>query len=239
MGIKDLIDPINGQELEKFLNEFLEKLNSTKNNKTFNDISQTSGLSFSVIRNYMNGESFPSVDRLFRLAKALGIQADSLIPKISAGPAIDGQHHTVKKSRPEYKISNDVIITTGTLEHDSLNTNEIGMPINPFFFKDVYTTDLNPEDLIAVICKNSSMEPTIKYNSIITIDKSIKKVTGNHIYIVDIAGNIQIKRIQINYDGGLTVSCDNPSSSQFTVPENETDKLAIFGKVIKVDYFIP
>lgn len=91
---------------------------------------------------------------------------------------------------------------------------------------------LRPVDAIYVRMPDNSMEPTIREGGMVVIDASTDKLRGDGIYCLMSNGTMAVKRLQVDFGGGLWVRGDNPAYKEQHVAQDKIEHLNIIGKVI-------
>ena len=90
---------------------------------------------------------------------------------------------------------------------------------------------VNPESVQALTSRGDSMSPTIEDGQVILVDRSVRQVRQDAIYVVSIDHDIRVKRIQKSIGGALTLKSDNPAYAQELLSAADAAKLKIEGRV--------
>ena len=80
--------------------------------------------------------------------------------------------------------------------------------------------------------RGDSMAPTIENGDILLVDTGIERVVGDAIYALNIGGDLYVKRIQRNLDGGLIVISDNKEYEKMFIPKSDIENVRIIGRVV-------
>ncbi len=91
---------------------------------------------------------------------------------------------------------------------------------------------INATDLAIINASGDSMEPTINDHNTIVIDTSQRTIKDGRIYVINVDGNVLVKRIQIRTDGYLLIKSDNPHYDTEMLAPSELQRLRIIGKVV-------
>ncbi len=91
---------------------------------------------------------------------------------------------------------------------------------------------LNPVDLVYVRMPDDSMQPTIRAGGLVVIDASTDKLRGDGIYALMYLGAIAVKRLQVDFGGGLWVRGDNTAYREQHLSAEEAGRLHVVGRVI-------
>lgn len=90
----------------------------------------------------------------------------------------------------------------------------------------------NPQNLALLEAFGDSMEPTIRDGDVIMIDMVVDDLVSGRIYVVDLAGELLVKRIQRRVNGNLLVMSDNTRYPPEEVSAEEGQHLRIVGEVV-------
>lgn len=84
--------------------------------------------------------------------------------------------------------------------------------------------------LEVITADGDSMSPTINNLDFLFIDRSVKTVTSDGIYAVIFNGEVFIKRVQKQIDGGLLLISDNPKYPPMRVAPDQMASVFIAGR---------
>ena len=204
---------------------------------SLNSLSLQLGKNATYLFHYIKRNSPRRLDEKSRrlLAKILEIEEQDLCDIQLSKNA----HNSFGSSNFTYEIdenmvSIDVIDMDGEYKgrFDSIKNNIIGKELMPLEVFKTYTSSL-PEDVKIIQTIGDAMSPTINSKDLIWVDTSHKLPMSDGIYIINTAGDMLIRRIQVNpFDNSFEVSADNSSYKSFNV--TDCKKLNICGKVILV-----
>jgi len=178
-------------------------------------------------------------DKIIDLSKALGVSTSTIrswrtrgkIPqKIIDRATLENKEDDTKGTHinlPFYEISASA--GNGTLvENEELEQ-------NISFRADWLRKDLgvNPKNIFIMLTKGDSMDPTIKENALIMVDKNTEKHT-NGIYVLRFNGELLVKRLQFTMSNTIKVISDNKAYDTEEInPEQLTGTdLEIIGRVV-------
>lgn len=91
---------------------------------------------------------------------------------------------------------------------------------------------LNPKNLILISSVGDSMEPTLKTNDLLLIDRGSADVRHDDIYAFSSNGELRVKRIQFRINGVLIVKSDNPQYESEIISPDQIDSIKIIGRVV-------
>lgn len=87
-------------------------------------------------------------------------------------------------------------------------------------------------DLASVQVVGDSMSPTLLDGETIIIDRGVREVVVDDIYVVDMLGQRLVKRLQRKTDGSLVIISDNQAYERESVPRNRVGELAVVGRKV-------
>lgn len=90
----------------------------------------------------------------------------------------------------------------------------------------------NPQDLAIIEAFGDSMEPTIKDGDVLMLDTAITDLVSGRIYVVDLGGELLVKRIQRRLNGALLVLSDNDRYPPEELQPSDAAPLRIVGEVV-------
>ena len=93
---------------------------------------------------------------------------------------------------------------------------------------------VSSKHLALISVTGDSMEPTLSSGDMVLLDTSRGGVEDSGIYALQMAGVLQVKRIQRHLDGALTVMSDNPKYGSEKVPPSGGVQLVVVGRVLWV-----
>ena len=124
---------------------------------------------------------------------------------------------------------------TASSGHESfVNDEKIGADL--MFRRDWLNRELksNPNNLYILNTETDSMEPTIKHDALLIVDKSIDRIITEGIYILRRGDTILIKRVRKLSEDTIELISDNPVYGKDTINLNEQPEITILGKVIYI-----
>ncbi len=90
----------------------------------------------------------------------------------------------------------------------------------------------NPQNLAIIEAFGDSMEPTIADGDQLMLDLAVSDIHSGRIYVLDVGGELLVKRINRRISGHLVVMSDNPRYPPEEVPPSEHNPLRIIGEVV-------
>ena len=97
------------------------------------------------------------------------------------------------------------------------------------------TVHTPPGNLLTIEARGDSMEPTIRDGDLMLIDVSPDQpLETGKLYVIRVAEELQVKRLQHRLDGGVAVLSDNPRYAPELIPRADLENLHILGRVLWV-----
>jgi len=119
--------------------------------------------------------------------------------------------------------------------HESfVNDEKIGADL--MFRKDWLQRELksDPNNLFILSAETDSMEPTIKHDALLIVDKSIDRIITEGIYVLSRGDTILIKRIRKLSEDTIELISDNPAYGKESIKLSNQPGVTILGKVIYI-----
>jgi transcriptional regulator with XRE-family HTH domain len=196
----------------------LQKLLSEVPNLT--ELARSSGINRRMLDRYRNGME-PSLSAATKLAKALRISIDALVYDVDVHPQDTGDDLirvpflSLRASAGPGSAPDDIEVL-GSIPYSRQLLRRYGV---------------NPEHAHALTNRGDSMFPTIEDGQVILIDRSVRQVRQDAIYVVSIDQDLRVKRIQKSMGGALTLKSDNPAYEAELLSATDAAKLKIEGRV--------
>lgn len=93
----------------------------------------------------------------------------------------------------------------------------------------------NPDNLAIIRVRGDSMTPTIKTGEMVVIDKTVKTVISDGLYIMRLHDDVLVvKRVQALPGGKLNIISDNKAYPSYQVDLSEYNDLAVCGRVMAI-----
>lgn len=176
------------------------------------------GMSEAVIRDYLCGKTYPSLNRLATIAQKCDVPIEwlatgkgecRLLPESQGKGSIDIPFHHLNETNSAFSVLETIPFDITLIKHHSCEV----------------------DNLIAVWAKGDSMEPTISNHDILIINKANAKPIDGFLYAVQYDDHISIKRIQ-NQGANLVLISDNPKYPAIVVDKKEQHDFKIIGHVV-------
>ena len=95
---------------------------------------------------------------------------------------------------------------------------------------------INSSSCLYYSVTNDEMSPTLDVGSTVMIDRSVTSIVQPGIYLLDLSGDLILRRFRRSLDGTIRVSCDNSAKYSEVETLKSDEGLKILGKVVsKID----
>ncbi len=176
------------------------------------------GMSEAVIRDYLSGKTYPSLNRLATIAQkcevpiewlATGKGECRLLPETFGRGTVHVPFHNLNETNNAFSVIESIPFDLTLIKHHGCEA----------------------EDLAAVWAKGNSMEPTISNHDILIINKAHCKPIDGFLYAIQSDDQITIKRIQ-NQGTNLLLISDNPIYPTIVGDKIKQQDFKIIGHVV-------
>lgn len=212
------------------INCFGERLRIAMKGESNNSFAKKCGWSEKVIRNYLNGESYPSLDRLAVISSA----ADCSIAWLATG--VDDSD---KKPRNDFFEEEfalipgyDVQVSTG----NGTTALDERKPSRYLAFRRKWLSyrGFSENDLVLLWAKGDSMEPTISNNDTLVVNTTHTKPVDGNIYVIRHEDNLWAKRVQVQPGAWLLISDNQPVYPPIEIKREDMANFEVIGQVVHI-----
>lgn len=207
---------------------FRERLEIAMGSDKPRAFARKSGLSEGAIRSYLNGETFPTLDRLAMIASASGFGADWLAFGFSKEELEREFRQPAGMEDYAFVPLYDAQCSAGDgawNEHSRVLTHL------SFTRYSLRKKGLTPEQLSAIRIDGDSMEPVLHSGDTVLIDHTRTTIEGEGIYVLRLDDHLYAKRLQRNFDGVVIIS-ENKQYQPLTVPRDRLNELEVIGRAV-------
>jgi len=227
--------PSSTHELGRFPDRLKELIGSS----SVRSFAIKCGLSEAVLRSYLRGNTFPTLDRLELIATSGEVRAGWL----ATGEGPRERDDQVCEAAAEYFTDREMLSpdeyvlvprydVTASAGPGALVSSEQVVDHLAFKRKWIKRLGLDGGQLALITAVGDSMEPTIREGFLLLVDLRQHQVGGDAIYILRFDHELIAKRLQRMFDGGVKIKSDNPAYDEQLVPGDQVAKLNIIGKVV-------
>ncbi|QPJ63001.1 MAG: helix-turn-helix transcriptional regulator [Candidatus Nitronauta litoralis] len=217
-------------------NKLNDRLVFFRKNKGFTQkkLSELAGISEPTMNHYESGKRVPTVDTLLNLARILECDPGWLLtggesPALKQEPA-----STVRKDTggfvfvPQYDLG---LLSNGASIQSSQVVDHLA------FKRDWVVQELRsvPDQLLLIRCTGDAMEPTIKADDLLLVDRSPEKKREDGIFLIHIDGGLYVRRVERRLEGGLTIRGDKTGAApEEKIPREKEKQLDLIGRIVWV-----
>lgn len=198
------------------------------------------GIPVGTINKYVAMSSAASLSNVVRICRSLGLTVDELISGQTSPPLRVTENPPVQmagSSSPA--LSGADFIALPFLDiHASAGPGAIA-PVHAevrtvISFERSFLRNLGamPEWCKIIGARGDSMTPTIPDGALIVVDHSQTEVVNGWISVVDVGGDLLVKRVRRRLDGTIELVSDNPIYPVETIGADRIDQLTIIGRVV-------
>jgi len=184
----------------------------------------------STVRSWRDGNSEPQRPYLIPIAKEAGISIAWLVsgegPMRIEGLVQPGIADSQRVYAPIPRLTRQVDGREEPVESEIASVS--------FDRKWLEDKGLSPTDLLYTRMQDDSMQPSISEGALVVVDSSTDKIKGDGLYALMHSGEIAVKRLQIEFGGGIWIRSDNSAYKEQYVKAEKCDALYIIGRVIWV-----
>lgn len=242
MSDKDTHEPSAPKVLRiiEEIGRFPDRLKQAITGKSVRAFARESGLSETVLRQYLTGQSEPTRPALIAIARTASVSVEWLA---TGYPVVPGASHwKITESAATYAGYGepaagytlvpkcDLAMGSGEVLHSEQIVDHLAFK-SEWLARDL---GVNPRALALVSARGDSMEPTIGQGDLLLLDLSQRRVGDEAIYALVVEDGVLAKRIQRLLDGMLAIRCDNPAYKEQLVPKEATESLHVLGRVVWV-----
>jgi phage repressor protein C with HTH and peptisase S24 domain len=205
-------------------------------------LARATGVSPSAFRKWLKGDAEPSRERLVALAEAAAVNIGWLAmgtgpeppfptigqPSRGRGTADAGEaglgrkDFTLLPKRPEAAAAGlEVAVPPAGTEFIALRHDWVRSVLG-----------IEPDRLLVETAVGECMVPTIHDGDLLLVDTSEAKVRGFGVYVLAIADERVVKRVQTRLDGSLTLISDNAAYETEHVSSAMVGDIQIIGRVL-------
>lgn len=87
-------------------------------------------------------------------------------------------------------------------------------------------------DIVTVQVTGDSMSPTLVDGDTIMVDRGVKEIEADGIYVIHLGGRRLVKRIQRKYDGTLVIISDHQAYERETIAREHAQAVVVLGRMV-------
>lgn len=209
------------------IQDFKRRLQIAMRGMSGNAFAKKVGMSEAVIRDYLSGRTFPSLNRAALIAHFCEVPLEWLV----TGKGDPQQQQPEQPSFSKISVYHD-----DKSKHEPNSKNSAFLPTDylPFHSAWLENCGYEAQHFTVFWAKGDAMAPTIQHNNALFINRHDQQLRDGFIYLLRYGDYLGVKRIQ---HGGknLILLCDNEAYPPINVDlELEADNFTIIGRVIYI-----
>jgi phage repressor protein C with HTH and peptisase S24 domain len=206
-------------------------------------LARSMNVSPSAFRKWLKGEAEPSRERLVALAEAAQVGIAWLAKGEGPEPRFQTADTASRRPRSTGPMSHLNASHFLLLPHRAETAAAAGSgaaPLPPHateyiafqheWLRSVFRVE--PENLTLEIAAGESMQPTIHDGDLLLVDTTAHSLRNFGIYVLEVAGERLVKRVQRKVDGSLVLISDNAAYQPDLVPNERVGEVTVVGRVI-------
>lgn len=196
------------------------------NNMKQVDLAQKTGIPKSAISQYLSGKVNPKQDKIFLMAKALGVTEAWLmgVEEENTTSTTATLHPSLTPAKyKKFKVLGDIAC---------------GQPIEAIQqVEEFIETELNVHADYVLHCKGDSMINARIFNGDYVFIKEQPEVENGEIAAVEMDGTVTLKRFY-RYDEYIELRAENPTYKPIIIHQTDFDSIRILGKAVACQCFV-
>ena len=185
------------------------------NNISRNQLSESLGISYSTISDWINGKAYPRIDKIEMMANYFGINKSDLV-----------EEHSKEEKNQGLKIP-------------VLGTVAAGIPISAvediLDYEEVPQSWENQGEFFALKIKGDSMEPRMESGDVVIVKQQSDANSGDTVIVLVNGDDATCKKLQKTDNGIMLVSTNPKYPPMFYSTEDiQTKPVVILGKVVEL-----
>lgn len=185
------------------------------NNISRNQLSESLGISYSTISDWINGKAYPRIDKIEMMANYFGINKSDLV-----------EEHFIEEKSQGLKIP-------------VLGTVAAGIPISAvediLDYEEVPQSWENQGEFFGLRIKGDSMEPRMESGDVVIVRQQSDANSGDTVIVLVNGDDATCKRLQKTDNGIMLVSTNPKYPPMFYSNEDiRTKPVVILGKVVEL-----
>jgi phage repressor protein C with HTH and peptisase S24 domain len=204
-------------------------------------LARATGVSPSAFRKWLKGDAEPSRERLVALAEAASVSVGWLARGEGPEPRLQGIGRTTRaRDTPPNADANlgpDFVLLPRRPDPAAADSGSQSPPPDAAFIALRHdwvrsVLGVEPEQLSVETALGESMQPGIRDGDLLFVDTSENRFRSFGIYVVEVAGERLVKRVQPKLDGSVTLISDNAAYETEHVPPAQAAEIRVIGRVM-------
>ncbi|MEA5444714.1 S24 family peptidase [Gammaproteobacteria bacterium AB-CW1] len=191
-------------------------------------LARETGIPRRTLETYLSGNAEPKASRLASIARAAGVSAHWLLTgegperEGDLGPAVD----FVALEQPAVA---DPAESNQDLQGG--RSEPLWIAFQPDWLRE---RGWNEKHLRLLESRSDCMTPTVQDGALLLVDASHDELSEDGLYVLEVDGALLVRRIQLDVEGGVLATNDNPAYREQYLRQERKSDLSVFGKVVWV-----
>ncbi len=201
-------------------------------------LARATGVSPSAFRKWLRGDAEPSRERLVALAKAAGVSVGWLASGEGPPPRLGGGIPSSRSAPGSGGIDQRDYLLLPKRPHSAAAGAESPPSAGPaefIAFRHDWVRSqfgIEPDHLAVETAVGKSMLPNIQHGDLLLVDTTENRFRSFGVYVLEIAGERLVKRVQPKLDGSLTLISDNATYEPEHIRAAQAGNIAVVGRVV-------
>jgi len=201
-------------------------------------LARATSVSPSAFRKWLRGDAEPSRERLVALASAAGVSVGWLASGEGPTPSLLSDTGGLRSAAGTDRMDHSNYVLLPKRPEAAAAGAESQPAVGPAEFMafrhDWVRTEfgIEPDHLLMETAVGESMLPTIRDGDLLLVDTSENRFGKFGVYVVEVAGERLVKRVQPKLDGSLTLISDNTSYAPEHISSAQAADIAVVGRVV-------
>lgn len=193
-------------------------------------IAKKAGISLTTLHSYLNGSGM-KLDTVIKISEACGVRPSWLafgdddlrpVPMSMTQSMNAGDYVPIRRLNVEASAGPGALIGSEQLvEHLAFKEDWLRRHIRR-----------RPDQLVLIEARGDSMEPTIGDGDLLLVDTSAAEIATSALHVLDVEGELLVKRLERRLDGTVIVISDNPRYAEQIITKADRKSLRIIGQVL-------
>lgn len=220
--------------INKSVQNFKNRLTEIMQGDSVSVFAKKCDMSETVIRDYLSGKTYPSLNRLAAIAEKCSVSYNWL----ATGHKLEEIHDTESDNvYSEYvhriPVYNKQLPTVAEARSQKYVRGTPPVMNYPVLDGWLGYRGLDPKKLIIYWAKGDSMEPEIKQNNGLIINTDINEVVDGAIYLLEYEDMTLLRRVRLTLDGWKLI-CNNDPTATISVLRKDFNQYRIIGNLVQI-----
>jgi phage repressor protein C with HTH and peptisase S24 domain len=203
-------------------------------------LARATGVSPSAFRKWLRGDAEPSRERLVALAQAAGVSVGWLASGEGPTPLLAGVSPSSRSAPGAARLNQHAYLLLPKRPESAAAGVESPPAVGPAefiaFSHDWVRTEfgIEPDHLSMETAVGESMLPNIQDGDLLLVDTTENRFRSFGVYVLEVAGERLVKRVQPKLDGSLTLISDNATYEPEHIPPEDAADITVVGRVVRI-----